>query len=253
MRGSFAEDGTFVVGDHRDQSKGELLCNEYVSDTGFVTTAYGVEPTTRWKRGLKLAPSFVLEVPQHADDTVVTDPFLAKSPEVRVYAGDYVVLDVKKGKVFSVHGCKRTWLEETFVDYAKHMQNLTGTDSSPEKLYLSTALLLDAGDDHPGDRGRTRVMLLTDQINANLVLEQVGFGQELDLKQRYMTGELRTENRGNYFGEIASAMFQGARELPGFSGHEVNPLETTGQLYRIVSGSPTSLIPSSDLKLNEIG
>lgn len=231
VRGSFAEDGTFVVDTAQPPVKGRLF-NEYVSDVPFVTEAYGVTPTTRWKRGLKQQPIYVLQIPEGTEDTVVTDPFAKTKADLTVSAGDYVAIDFKKGRVISVHGCAKSWADRTFVPHADYVRDTHSTESSEnETLYLKAGWLIDEMlGVHPGDRSRSLVMVASGE--PNLVLEKVRFGEELDLTKMHIAGRPTTIHAKDYFS--GSDLFNAAKELPGFSGYRVNPIETTEPVYRVV-------------------
>ncbi len=118
VKGFYNEDGKFVV----DQDNGKTtLFNEYVSDVDFVKGAYGLEAKQEWQKGFKLQPSYMLQIPEETGDVAI----ITKSgTEINVTGGDYVIIDSKKGKVTSVHGCEKSWLEKTYIDLEEHLKTL---------------------------------------------------------------------------------------------------------------------------------
>jgi hypothetical protein len=118
VNGTYQEDGKFVV----DQENGAVtLFNEYVSDVDFVKGAYGVEATEQWQTGFKLQPSYVLEIPTDMGDVTITTK---SGVEINLTGGDYVVIDTKKDKVTSVHGCESGWLDKTYRNLEDHLRTL---------------------------------------------------------------------------------------------------------------------------------
>jgi hypothetical protein len=116
--GEYNTDGTFVV----DQNNGNTkLYNEYVSDVDFVKGAYGVTATEKWQTGLKLAPSYVMQIPNDLESVVITTK---NGVGITLAGGDYVVIDTKKGKVTSVHGCESGWLDRTYVKLEDQLAKL---------------------------------------------------------------------------------------------------------------------------------
>lgn len=107
VRGRYDRNGEF----HIDE-EGEVLYNEYVSNMDFVRGAYGIEPNIAWKSGYKLDPSYVFEIPKFIGDVTITT---ASGIDIRLTGGDYVIIDTKKGKVKSVHGCEKNWLKKTYM------------------------------------------------------------------------------------------------------------------------------------------
>ena len=120
MRGFYEKDGTFVV----DEKGTEVLFNEYVSNLKFVDENYKVQPTEQWQKGFKLQPSYILEIPADMKDIVIKTN---SGAEIKLTGGDYVVIDSKKGKVSSVHGCERSWLNKTYVSLEEHLKTLGAT------------------------------------------------------------------------------------------------------------------------------
>jgi len=118
VKGFYKEDGTFVV----DPKNGTTtLFNEYVSDVEFVKDAYGVQAIEQWQTGLKLQPSYVLQIPSDLGQVAI----ITKSGvEINLSGGDYVVIDAKKAKVTSVHGCESRWLDKTYVTLDSHLSTL---------------------------------------------------------------------------------------------------------------------------------
>lgn len=121
VRGFYDETGIF----HVDQEKGNtVLYNEYVSDAGFVKGAYGVTATETWQQAFKLDKSYVFEVPAGVEGVDVNDLHREGTGAAKVSAGDYIVIDIKKAKVISVHGCEREQLKKTFIDLEEHLKTL---------------------------------------------------------------------------------------------------------------------------------
>lgn len=117
VKGNYNPDGTFVV----NQKKGKTtLFNEYVSDTNFVKNAYGKNATTVWQEAFKLEPSYVIQIPKNLENV---DIKTNSGIEINLAGGDYVVIDTKKGKISSVHGCEKTWLDKTYVGLEAYMKN----------------------------------------------------------------------------------------------------------------------------------
>ena len=117
VRGSYKEDGTFEV----DQNGLTVLYNEYVSDVKYVKGAYGIEANEQWQSGLKLQPSYVLQIPLSVGKAAIVTK---SGVEINLSGWDYVVIEAKKGKVLSVHGCERSWLKSTYVLLETHIQSL---------------------------------------------------------------------------------------------------------------------------------
>lgn len=118
VKGFYTEDNIFVV----DQKNGnETLFNEYVSDVNFVKGAYGILATEKWQKGLKLQPSYVLEIPSELGSVAITTK---SGVSINLNSRDYVVIDAKKGKVSSVHGCERSWLNKTYKNLEDHLKTL---------------------------------------------------------------------------------------------------------------------------------
>tara|TARA_Y100000310_G_C20513862_1_gene730204 strand:+ start:258 stop:947 length:690 start_codon:yes stop_codon:yes gene_type:complete len=118
VKGTYQEDGKFVV----DQKNGDVtLFNEYVSDVGFVKGAYGVEANEQGQIGFKLQSSYVLEIPTDMENVTITTK---SGVEINLTGGDYVVIDTKKDKVTSVHGCESGWLNKTYKNLEDHMKTL---------------------------------------------------------------------------------------------------------------------------------
>lgn len=118
VRGFYQEDGRFVV----DQKNGTTtLFNEYVSDVEFVKGAYGVQATEQLQTGLKLQPSYVMQIPSDIGQVAITTK---SGVEINLSGGDYVVIDAKKNKVTSVHGCENSWLGRTYVSLESHLSTL---------------------------------------------------------------------------------------------------------------------------------
>lgn len=117
VRGTYSEDGIFVV----DSNGTDILCNEYVSDREFVKGAYGIDASENWQIGLKLAPSYVMQIPEELDSVAI---ITGSGIEINLTGGDYVIVDVKKGKVSSVHGIERSWLDKTYVDLDTYRASL---------------------------------------------------------------------------------------------------------------------------------
>jgi hypothetical protein len=129
VKGFYKEDGSFVI----DQDKGTerlfneyvsgetTLFNEYVSDFDFVKGAYGVHANTSWQTGLKLQPSYVFQIPSEMENVKVATK---AGVEISLNGGDYIIIDAKKGKVLSVHGCEKSWLDKTYVSLESHLAGL---------------------------------------------------------------------------------------------------------------------------------
>ncbi len=118
VKGFYDQDGKFVV----DQENGKTtLFNEYVSDVEFVKTAYGVEAKPEWQTGYKLQPSYVLQIPQELGNVEI---ITKQGTEINLTGGDYVIIDSKKGKVTSVHGCEKSWLNKTYINLEDHLKSL---------------------------------------------------------------------------------------------------------------------------------
>jgi len=121
VKGFYEKDGTFVP----DQEKGiDVLFNEYVSNVDFVKTNYGVQPKEEWQKGVKLQPSYILEIPSEMKDVTIKSN---SGAEIKLTGGDYVVIDSKKGKVSSVHGCERSWLNKTYVSLEEQLKTIGAT------------------------------------------------------------------------------------------------------------------------------
>jgi hypothetical protein len=129
VKGFYKKDGTFVI----DQEKGTdrlfneyvsgetTLFNEYVTDFDFVKDAYGVSATTEWQSGLKLQPSYVFKIPSEMENVKVATK---AGVEISLTGGDYIIIDSKKGKVISVHGCEKSWLDKTYVPLERYLSSL---------------------------------------------------------------------------------------------------------------------------------
>ncbi len=111
VRGYYKE-GTseFVI----DSKGNQFLFNEYVSDVGFVKSAYGVSPSNKWQEGFKRDPSYVFEIPNTVKGYGSINVITLDGVKIELSIGDFVVVDTKKGKVQSVHGIKKSWLNKTY-------------------------------------------------------------------------------------------------------------------------------------------
>jgi len=70
---------------------------------------------------LKLQPSYVLQIPLSVGKAAIVTK---SGVEINLSGWDYVVIEAKKGKVLSVHGCERSWLKSTYVLLETHIQSL---------------------------------------------------------------------------------------------------------------------------------
>ncbi|MGV8086968.1 MAG: hypothetical protein ACP5N1_05025 [Candidatus Woesearchaeota archaeon] len=105
-----------------DQEKGtEILRNEYVSDVNFVLGSYNVQADTNWKIGFKMAPSHVIAIPTNLENITITT---SKGTDIHLNGGDYVIIDMKKGKVDSVHGITSDWLANTYVGLEEYKKTV---------------------------------------------------------------------------------------------------------------------------------
>jgi len=118
VKGTYNQDGTFKV----DQKNGdEKLFNEYVSDVEFVKNAYGIKPKTKWQKGLKLQPSYALEIPSEMKDIKIKT---GDGIEINLNGGDYIIIDAKDGEVKSIHGIEKDWFDKTYVSMEEHVKKL---------------------------------------------------------------------------------------------------------------------------------
>ncbi|MDD5455835.1 MAG: hypothetical protein PHV30_02245 [Candidatus Margulisbacteria bacterium] len=118
VKGYFDENNKFVVNQNSGQEK---LYNEYVSDQKFVKEAYGIDADTSWKSGYKLVPSYAMKIPESIkDDVIIKTP----NAEIHVKAGDYVILDTKKGQVISVQGIAGEWFDSTYINFQQYQEQL---------------------------------------------------------------------------------------------------------------------------------
>lgn len=114
VRGDFQPDGIFVV---NQDTGNETLFNEYVSDKEFVQSAYGIDASSEWQTRLKLEPSYLFEIPDDVENTVVKT---RSGVEINVGPGDYVAIDTKKGKVNSIRGIEKSWKDKTYVSWDEY-------------------------------------------------------------------------------------------------------------------------------------